>query len=93
MNRRYFKGCADTLFKDSLFVVFLHRDGDLLNLANSEVGGSAERSDDGLRMETLLHIRLQLLQELSGEKGDGCGTVSNLEEDSAETEKLNFIQL
>ncbi|KAF3836929.1 hypothetical protein F7725_004393, partial [Dissostichus mawsoni] len=45
--------------------------GDLLDLSDSEVGGGAEGSDDGLRVETLLHVRLELLQELSSqEAGD-----------------------
>lgn len=69
--------CAKTI-GSSLFVVFLHRDGDLFDLADSEVGGSAESADDGLRVETLLHERLQLPQELGGQEGDGRGAVSNL---------------
>lgn len=51
--------CSDT--EHSLLVVFLHRDSSLLDLVDGKVGGSTESSDDGLRVETLLHIRLQLL--------------------------------
>ena len=64
--------------KHSLFIVFLHRDSDLLDLVNSEVGGGAECSDNGLRVEALLHVRLQLLQELSSQESDGGGAVSYL---------------
>ena len=42
------------------------------------MGGGAERSDDGLGVETLLHIRLELLQELSSQQSDGGGAVSDL---------------
>lgn len=62
----------------SLPVVLLHGDGDLLDLVDGEVGGGAEGSDDGLRVEALLHVRLQLLQELCGQEGDGRGAVSDL---------------
>lgn len=61
-----------------LLVIFFHRDGDLLDLVDGEVGGGAERSDDGLRVETLLHIRLQLLQELSSQESDGGGAIPDL---------------
>lgn len=61
-----------------LLIVFLHRDGDLLDLVDGEVGGVAEGSDDGLRVKTLLHIRLQLLQELCSQESDGGGAISDL---------------
>ncbi len=61
-----------------LLVIFLHRDGNLLYLADGEVSGGAEGSDDGLRVETLLHVRLQLLQELCGKESDGGGAVPDL---------------
>ena len=41
--------------------------------------GGAERADDGLRVEALLHVRLQLPQELGGQQGDGGGAVAHLE--------------
>lgn len=59
-------------------VVLLHGNGDLLDLVDSEVGGSSESSDDGLRVETLLHVRLQLLQELGSQEGDRGGAIPDL---------------
>lgn len=61
-----------------LLVVFLDRDGDLLDLVDSELGGSAEGPDDGLGVETVLHVRLKLLQELSSQESDGGGAVPDL---------------
>lgn len=61
-----------------LCIVFLHRDGNFLDLVDSEVGGRAERSDDGLGMEPLLHVRLELLQELGCQEGDRGRAISNL---------------
>lgn len=69
---------SDSIIEDILLIVLLHRDGDLLDLVDGEVGGGTESSDDGLRVETLLHIRLQLLQELGGQEGDGGGAVPDL---------------
>lgn len=59
-------------------VVLLHRNRDLLDLFDGEVGGSSESSDDGLRVETLLYIRLQLLQELGSQESDRGGTIPDL---------------
>lgn len=61
-----------------LLVTFLYRDSNLLDLVDGEVGSSAERPDDGLRVETFLHIRFQLLQELRSQESDGGGAITNL---------------
>lgn len=53
-----------------LCIIFLHRDGNFLDLVDSKVGGRAERSDDGLGVESLLHVRLELLQELGCQESD-----------------------
>lgn len=76
-HRRNIKSCSSQT-ENSLLIVFFHRDGDLLYLADGEIGGGAECSDDGLRVETLLHVWLQLLQELCSQEGDGGGAVPNL---------------
>lgn len=47
---------SDSIIEHILLIVLLHRNGDLLDLVDSEVGGGTESSDDGLRVETLLHI-------------------------------------
>lgn len=73
----------------SLLVVFLHRDGNLFDLANSKVSGGAKRSDDGLGVKTLFHIRLQLLQELSSQEGDRGGAVPDLKNDTKQFKKNN----
>lgn len=61
-----------------LCIIFLHRNSDLLNLVDGEVGGSTEWSNDGLGVKTLLHVRLELFQELCCKKSDRGGAVPNL---------------
>lgn len=68
----------DYYCKVLLCIVFLHRNGNFLDLVDSKVGGRAECSDDGLGVEPLLHVRLELLQELSRQEGDRGGAISNL---------------
>lgn len=72
------KRVLDYYCKVLLCIVFLHRDGNFLDLVDSKVGGRAECSDDGLGVEPLLHVRLELLQELSRQEGDRGGAISNL---------------
>lgn len=67
-----------------LWIVFLHRDGNFLDLVDSQVGGRAERSDDGLGVEPLLHVRFELLQELGCQEGDRGGAISNLRKEIGE---------
>lgn len=61
-----------------LRIIFLHRDSNFLNLVDSKVGSRAESSDDGLGVESLLHVRLELLQEFSCKEGDRGGAIPNL---------------
>lgn len=72
------KRVLDYYCKVLLCIVFLHRDGNFLDLIDSKVGGRAECSDDGLGVEPLLHVRLELLQELSRQEGDRGGAISDL---------------
>ena len=64
--------------KHVLLVVLLDGNRDLLDFVDSKIGGSSKSSDNGLRVETLLHIRLQLLQEFGCQKGDRGGAIPNL---------------